>query len=50
MPELTVELTWPEWEYLEAVADAEEISLDEVVFYNFIQSIFILHDKFVKSS
>jgi hypothetical protein len=31
MPELTVELTWPEWEYLEAVADAEEISLDEVV-------------------
>jgi hypothetical protein len=31
MPELTVELTWREWEYLEAMADAEEISPEEVV-------------------
>ena len=31
MPQLTVELTWREWEYLEAVAEAEEISLEEVV-------------------
>jgi hypothetical protein len=31
MPELTVDLTWPEWEYLEAVADTEEISPEEVV-------------------
>ena len=31
MPELTVELNWREWEFLEAVADAEEISLEEVV-------------------
>jgi hypothetical protein len=31
MPELTVELTWREWEGLETVADAEEISPEEVV-------------------
>jgi len=31
MPQLTVELTWREWEYLEVVAEAEEISLEEVV-------------------
>jgi hypothetical protein len=31
MPQLTVELTWREWEYLEAVAEAEEISLEEVM-------------------
>jgi len=31
MPQLTVELTWREWEYLEAVAEAEEISPEEVV-------------------
>ncbi len=31
MPQLTVELTWHEWEYLEAVAEAEEISPEEVV-------------------
>ena len=31
MPELTVELTWREWEYLEAMADDEEISPEEVV-------------------
>lgn len=31
MPELTVELNWREWEFLEAVADAQEISLEEVV-------------------
>jgi len=31
MPQLTVELTWREWENLEVVAEAEEISLDEVV-------------------
>ncbi len=31
MPELTVELTWHEWESLEAVAQSEEISLEEVV-------------------
>ena len=31
MPQLTVELTWHEWEHLEAVAQFEEISLDEVV-------------------
>lgn len=31
MPQLTVELNWREWEYLEAVAQAEEISPQEVV-------------------
>jgi hypothetical protein len=31
MPQLTVELTWREWEFLESVAQSEEISLDEVV-------------------
>jgi hypothetical protein len=31
MPELTLELTWREWEYLEAVAGAEEISPEEVI-------------------
>lgn len=31
MPQLTVELTWHEWEFLEAVAESEEISLEEVV-------------------
>ena len=31
MPQLTVELNWREWEYLEAVAQSEEISLEEVV-------------------
>lgn len=31
MPKLTVELTWHEWEFLEGVAQAEEISLQEVV-------------------
>lgn len=31
MPQLTVELTWREWEFLEAVAEAEEISREEVV-------------------
>ena len=31
MPQLTVELNWREWEYLEAVADAQEISPEEVV-------------------
>jgi hypothetical protein len=31
MPELTVELTWREWEFLEAVAQAEEISMEEVM-------------------
>jgi hypothetical protein len=31
MPELTVELTWREWEFLEAVAESEEISPEEVV-------------------
>ena len=31
MPRLTVELTWHEWEFLEAVAQSEEISLEEVV-------------------
>ena len=31
MPQLTVELTWREWEYLEAVAEVEEISPEEVV-------------------
>jgi hypothetical protein len=31
MPQLTVELTWREWEYLEAVAESEEISPEEVV-------------------
>jgi len=31
MPQLTVELTWREWENLEVVAEAEEISLEEVV-------------------
>ncbi len=31
MPKLTVELTWREWEFLEAVAQSEEISMEEVV-------------------
>lgn len=31
MPRLTVELTWHEWEFLEAVAQSEEISPEEVV-------------------
>jgi len=31
MPQLTVELTWREWENLEVVAEAEEISFEEVV-------------------
>ncbi|GAB4543620.1 MAG: hypothetical protein Kow0063_36920 [Anaerolineae bacterium] len=31
MPQLTVELTWREWEYLEMVAESEEISPEEVV-------------------
>ena len=31
MPELTVELTWREWESLEVVAQAEQISMEEVV-------------------
>jgi hypothetical protein len=31
MPKLTVELTWREWESLEAVAQSEEISMEEVV-------------------
>ncbi len=31
MPELTVTLTWQEWESLETVAKAEEISIEEVV-------------------
>lgn len=31
MPQLTVELTWHEWEFLEAVAESEEIPLEEVV-------------------
>ena len=31
MPELTVELTWQEWEALENVAQVEEISVEEVV-------------------
>jgi hypothetical protein len=31
MPQLTVDLTWREWEYLEAVAQAEEIPPEEVV-------------------
>ena len=31
MPQLTVELTWQEWEALENVASAEEISVEEVV-------------------
>ena len=31
MPELTVTLTWQEWEALETVANAEEISIEEVV-------------------
>ncbi len=31
MPQLTVELTWHEWESLESVAHSEEISVEEVV-------------------
>ena len=31
MPELTVTLTWQEWESLETVAKDEEISIEEVV-------------------
>ena len=31
MPQLSVELTWREWENLESVAGAEEISMEEVV-------------------
>jgi hypothetical protein len=31
MPQLTVELTWQEWEALEAVAQSEEIPPEEVV-------------------
>lgn len=31
MPELTVTLTWQEWESLETVAKSEEISIEEVV-------------------
>jgi hypothetical protein len=31
MPQLSVELTWREWENLESVAEAEEISMEEVV-------------------
>lgn len=31
MPQLTVDLTWREWEFLEDVAQAEEISPEEVV-------------------
>ena len=30
MPELTLELTWRMWEYLEAVAESQEISVEEV--------------------
>jgi chaperone required for assembly of F1-ATPase len=31
MPQLTVELTWQEWEALESVAQSQEIPLEEVV-------------------
>ena len=31
MPQLNVELTWQEWETLEAVARAQEITPEEVV-------------------
>jgi hypothetical protein len=31
MPQLTVELTWQEWEALESVAQSQEIPLEEAV-------------------
>jgi hypothetical protein len=31
MPQLSVELTWREWEFLEAIAQSEQISMEEAM-------------------